>query len=219
MHRTLALFVLIAATAHASDRPRGRFTEPATWNSTGQLAYATGSKLRDRTITLVPVDRDGAVATLDATVVDHVEDDFEYHGVLNVDEQGAVTTRQIDMVNAANILVVTPQIVRQLLAGVPEVTAPGHIEVSGDVLDVTCTHRLIGRPGDPPPLRVRTRTLSADGKIDLVTEAAFGAEGLPLSARTLGTIKALVTVNVDLLLSRVPDKKAADEPATTAGGK
>lgn len=213
MNRSAAFLVLFAAlTTYAvvAKQPRARFCDTVTYHSAGRLTYATGSKDRDRTITLVPVDRDGLVATLDVTIVDHVEDDFEYHGVLNVDEQGNVSTRQKEMVNAANILVVTPQVMKALREGQASASTTGHVEVSQDLYDVTCTHRLVSKPGELP-LRVRTETKSADGKIDLYTDAAFGSDDMPLSARTQGTIKAVVTVSVDLSLTRLANpKKLAD---------
>lgn len=233
MNRTLALIVLLAGTATlvrwplwsaesparnaaAANLPRARFTETVSYHSAGRLTYATGTKERDRTITLVPIDREGPVATLDTTIVDHVDDDFEYRGVLNVDAQGTVTTRQKEMINAANILMVSPQAVKQLLDGRPEALTSGYVEVSGDLIEVQCTHRLIGAPGDVP-LRVRTSTRTPDAKIDLETTAAFGADGLPLSAQTRGTIKAIVTVSVDLSLTRIiTEKKDARAGVATA---
>lgn len=220
MTRTLAclLFItIVLAAASFATPPRARFSEPVVYQSTGRLTYATGAKERDRTITMVPVDKDGLVATLDTTIVDHVDDEFEYHGVLNVDEQGTVTTRQMEMVNAANILGVSPQVIRGLGEGKPEVHTDGHLEVSGDVLPVHYAHRLMGAATDVP-LRVLTTTSTDDGKIRLETEAAFGPDGLPLSAHTRGTIQALVAVTVDLTLTRKAYTAAKPGDALTAVG-
>jgi hypothetical protein len=220
MTRSLACLLFLAivlAAASFATPPRARFSEPVVFQSTGRLTYATGSKDRDRTITMLPVDKDGLVATLDTTIVDHVDDDFEYHGVLNVDEQGTVTTRQMEMVNAANILGVSPQVIKQLGAGQPEVQTEGHLEISGDVLPVHYTHKLIGAASDVP-LRVVTTTKTPDGKIHLETEAAFGPDGLPLSAHTKGTIQALVSVTVDLTLTRKAYSSSRSGDALTAVG-
>jgi len=207
MHRACVLLLLLSVNPAIARgvplvvRPHARFAETVVYQSTGRITFATGSKDRDRTITLVPVDHDGLVATLDTTIVDHVDDDFTYRGVLNVDEGGGVSTREMQMVNAANILVVSPQVIHQLAAGAPEVVTDGHIEVSEDVLPVRCTHRLEGNPHDLP-LRVITQTRTADGKVNLETRAAFGPDGLPLSAHTTGTIRALIEVSLDLTLTR-----------------
>lgn len=232
MNRSTATFVLLAGMAALSQlpvwsadptaRPRARFKAPVSYHSSGRLTYATGTKERDRTIALVPVESDGPVANLDCTITDHAEDDFEYHGVLNVDDQGNVTTRLKELINAANILVVTPSTIKELADGKPEVTTQGHVEISGDVYPVRCTHQLIGKHSDVP-LRVITHTRSDDGKIDLHTKVAFGPDGMPLSAMTQGTIKAIVTVTVDLALTRIAEKKQPLDvqpgAGATAGGK
>ena len=198
--------VTAPVTAPANGTPlvkphRARFHEAVVFQSTGRLTYATGSKERDRTITMVPVDRDGLLATLDTTIVDHADDDFEYRGVLNVDEQGNVSTRQMEMVNAANILGVSPAVIRELSNGTPEVATVGHLEVSQDVWPVQYRHRLEGTALEVP-LRVVTLTSTTDGRVSLETRAAFGADGLPLSAHTTGTIRATLPVTVDLTLTR-----------------
>lgn len=186
---------------------RGRFKQAVSFHSAGRITYATGSKERDRTITIVPVEQDGVVQTLETRIVDHVDDDFEFQGQLMVDATGHVWARQKEMVNAANILTVSPAVIDRLRGGAAEVQTSGTAEVSGDVYDVACKHHLVGKPEDRP-LRVRTVTTTPDGKIQLETVAAFDGDGLPLSAQTKGTIKAALTLTIDLRLTRLASNGA-----------
>jgi hypothetical protein len=195
----------------AKGAPRGRFKQPISFHSAGQISYATGAKERDRTITLVPVEQNGVVQILETSIVDHVDDEFEYQGQLMVDATGLVWARQKEMVNAANILTVSPSIIDRLRDGHPEVVTTGTAEVSGELYDVSCKHALIGTAADRP-VRVRTRTTTPDGKIDLETVAAFDQDGLPLSAATKGTIKHIMTLTVDLRLTRIAS-------ASSGGGR
>lgn len=193
----------------STGAPRGRFKHAVRFHSSGRITYATGTKERDRTITIAPVEQDGVVQMLEARIVDHVDDDFEYQGQLMVDASGKVWSRQKEMVNAANILAVTPAVIDRLRSGAGQVQTSGSAEVSGDVYDVACTHQLIGKPEDRP-LRVRTVTTTRDGKIALETVAAFDGDGLPISAETTGLIKHMITLHVELRLTRLA-------PARTGG--
>jgi hypothetical protein len=199
----------------APGSPPWRFTEAIVYRSTGTITCRLGRRDRDRTITMVPVLLDARKLALDVSIVDHEDDDRIISGRLSVDPQGAVTAARPELINVANILAVTPRVLRTLRSSGSPVSHGGQAEVAGTVHDVSFSHELVG-DGPAGTQRIRTATGSADGRFALETVVDLAPDGLPVTAVTRGTIRSFALLTVDLMLVRSRREDAGAAPGARA---
>lgn len=176
-----------AATAHA----------PLVFRSRGTVSGGGKDRRRDRTISLTR-----AGDRVDVVIQDHV-DGTVTRGTVDIAPDRRLVTDRPELLNAANIVSVTPSVLRALKAGKEEIVTEGRVEANGRVYPCSMMHTL-GVASDDGTTEVITRTESDNGKLRFETRAIIDANGIPMSATTHGRVKVFVFgANVDLTLERV----------------
>jgi hypothetical protein len=205
----LLITVLLASTfaepAHARlvRKPKKKASShstahaPLVFRSHGTVSGGGKDRRRDRTITMT---RAGDQVQLE--IQDHV-DGTVTRGAVAMAPDRRLVTDQPELLNAANIVSVTPSVLRALKAGREEIVTEGQVEANGKVYACSMTHSL-GAAGEDGTTEVVTNTDSDNGKLHFETRATVDANGIPVSARIHGRVKVFVFgANVDLTLERV----------------
>lgn len=221
-HLTLALCALstlVPVTANgAAPAPAARpasqdLRDPGsvTFRSTGTFKAFMVNVKRDRSTTLTPVLRNGKLAAVKATIVDHHEKGKIIRGVMNLGPDGRVTAEDPEIVNSCNLLTVTPAVMAALKGGTQPVVTVGATEVRGAVLETRNEHTMIGAPAANGVIQVKSVTHSLDGTINLETVTQIAPDGLPIESNTHGTIKkGMFTLKAQMKTVRVRTQAAQD---------
>ena len=191
-----AVLILNLATSALASTRSPREAGPLVFRSRGTVHAGGKDRPRDRTITLL---RKGNLVAV--KIDDHV-DNKVIRGTLDVTADRQLVTEDPQMMNAANLIAITPRVLAELKRGVESVETEGAVEANGKVYPVVMSHALIGRGGETS--EVVTVTESENGKLHFETRATVDSHGIPLRATTTGHVKVFVfNADINLTLERV----------------
>lgn len=170
---------------------------PLVFRSRGTVVGGGQTRQRDRTITMVR-----AGNQVELVIDDHVDAKVT-KGTVAVTPERQLVTEDPALINAANIVGVTPGVLRELRSGKETVETTGQVEANGKVYPVVMVHQLGDWVGKEST-EVITTTESENGKLALETRARLDANGIPVSATTQGRLKVFVfSATINLTLERV----------------
>lgn len=176
-----------------ASRPSG----PLVFRSRGTVDGGGKVRQRDRTITMT---RSGASVAV--RIDDHVDNQV-LRGTIGLTPERQLVTDDPALMNAANLIAITPRVLARLKAGEESVETFGQVEANGKVHSVVMAHSLVGAAGATTS-EVLTVTESENGKLSLETRAVVDAQGIPVSATTTGRLKVFVfSADINLTLERV----------------
>lgn len=169
---------------------------PLVFRSHGVVRGGGKDRPRDRTITL---HRKGNLVAV--KIDDHIEKKV-IRGTLDMTPDRQLVTEDPQLMNAANLIAITPSILAELKRGAGSVESEGAVEANGRVYPVVMSHALVGPPGDT--CQVVSVIESENGKLSFETRAVVDRHGIPIRATTRGRLKVFVfTADVDLTVERV----------------
>lgn len=213
---TVVTCAMIPASAIAQAAPPAdnelREAGSVTFRSVGEIKALMFSIERDRSIILTPMLQGGKLMSVKTRIVDHADDDKVIDGMMKVSPEGQVYSDEPEIVNACNILNITPAILRTLKQSPEPVVTQGATEVSGKVHPTRSQHTRLTEPNANGIVEIRSHTKDADGIIDLETMTVMGPDGLPIESKSHGTIKkGLLTLTADLKTVRIRNEVAVSE--------
>lgn len=213
---TMATFSMIPAGAQAQGTPPAdtelREAGSVTFRSVGEIKALMFSIERDRSITLTPMLAGGKLMAVKTRIIDHADGDKVIDGMMKVSPDGQVYSEEPEIVNACNILNITPAILRTLKQSGEPVVTQGATEVSGKIHPTRSQHIRLTEPNANGVVEVRSLTKDQGGIIDMETHTVMGPDGLPIESKSKGTIKkGLLTLTADLKTIRIRNEVAVGE--------
>jgi len=130
------------STLSPLDERAQAFTGPVKYRSRGTVTALYIKMKREMDIELVPVMKEGQLASIDTTVVDVAGGGKRWRADLPVTPRGTIRASEPKLVNATNILNIDPRLRERLKSGEGPIVMPGQIETEGHLRDVKITHRL-----------------------------------------------------------------------------
>lgn len=189
-------------TAAQTERLKA-FHAPLEFTSKGLIKLPLVKLDRDLLYTFGPVKTDGAMPTVQVSIVDRAHGNKMTKEQVELTARGTLHTGDPALVNACNVAGYDPALLARLRASEKLIHGRGQMEVSGSIVPIEVTHHRTGEVADDGSMRVESVIESENGSAKLTSITILAPDGLPWVADTTGTVaKGPITIYVTMKLER-----------------